>query len=75
MNAAKLAEEIGNLRYKADYGFECGKPFYQTLSQGDLRAILSALESRGFSLVHERQPHLESPSICSGGQRQHEAAR
>jgi len=74
MDAAKLAREIGNLRYKAEYGFEFGEPFYQTLSQGDLRAILTALNRRGFSVVHDRRGDVDSPSICDDGHEEDQAA-
>ena len=65
MDIAKLANEIGNLRYQTAYQFDFGKPFHQTLSEGDLRGVLAALESRGFKVVHNRQPHVESPSLYS----------
>jgi hypothetical protein len=65
MNIAKLANEIGSLRYEAEYRFESGEPFYQTLSKGDLRGVLAALERRGFVIVHDQRAHMESPSIFS----------
>jgi len=73
MDIAKLASEIGNLRYQTDYRFDFGKPFHQTLSEGDLRGVLAALESRGFSLVRDREPHMESPSLCSDEHQENEA--
>jgi hypothetical protein len=40
MDIARLAEHIGNLRYEAEYRFESGAPYYQTLREGDVRGIL-----------------------------------
>jgi hypothetical protein len=67
MDVEKLASEIGELRYKAEHHFEFGQPFYETLSEGDLRGVLVALETRGFTLVCTQQPNMESPSICNEG--------
>jgi hypothetical protein len=68
MNIAKLADEIGALRYKAEYRFQSGQPFYATLSKGDLRGVLQALEDRGYAVV----PHVESPSLHNETRSEHE---
>jgi hypothetical protein len=70
MDTAKLADEIGALRYKAEYRFQSGQPFYATLSKGDLRGILQALADRGYAVV----PHVESPSLRHEGHPEHETA-
>lgn len=65
MDVAKLAKDIGNLRYEAEYRFESGTPYYQTLREGDLRGILIALRDRGFTISHDNEGHVESPSISA----------
>lgn len=68
MDVTKLADEIGALRYKSEYRFQFGQPFYATLSKGDLHGVLQALEDRGFTLV----PHVESPSLHNERYPEHE---
>jgi hypothetical protein len=65
MDVAKLAKDIGNLRYETEYRFESGTPYYQTLREGDLRGILIALRDRGFTISHDNEGHVESPSISA----------
>jgi hypothetical protein len=65
MDIAKLAKDIGNLRYETEYRFESGAPCYQTLREGDVRGILIALRDRGFTISRENNAHVESPPICA----------
>src|ERR1700729_598338 len=61
MDIARLAKDIGNLRYEAEYRFESGAPYYQTLREGDVRGILIALRDRGYTISRENEAHVESP--------------
>jgi hypothetical protein len=72
MDTAKLANDIGTLRYETEYRFESGAPCLQTLREGDLRGILIALRDRGFTISRQNQAHVESPPICAveDGERQ-----
>jgi hypothetical protein len=63
MDIAKLAKDIGTLRYETEYRFESGMPCYQTLREGDVRGILIALQDRGFTISRENEVHVESPPI------------
>ncbi|HSZ67964.1 MAG TPA: hypothetical protein VK825_17285 [Xanthobacteraceae bacterium] len=63
MDIAKLAKDIGNLRYETEYRFESGTPCYQTLREGNVRGILIALRDRGFTISQENEAHVESPPI------------
>ena len=65
MDIAKLAKDIGNLRYETEYRFESGAPCYQTLREGDVRGIIIALRDRGFTISQENNAHVESPPICA----------
>jgi hypothetical protein len=65
MDIAKLVKDIGDLRYEAEYRFESGAPYYQTLREGELRGILIALRDRGFTISRENEAHVESPSISA----------
>ena len=65
MDTAKLAKDIGKLRYETEYRFESGAPCYQTLREGDVRGILVALRERGFTISRESQAQSESPPICA----------
>ena len=64
-DTAKLAKEIGDLQYETEYRFESGMQCFQTLREGDLRGILSALRDRGFAISRENTTHVASPSICT----------
>ena len=72
MDTAKLANDIGTLRYETEYRFESGAPCYQTLREGDIRGILIALRDRGFTISRQDQAHVESPPLCAteDGERQ-----
>ena len=61
MDIARLAKDIGNLRYEAEYRFESGTPCYQTLREGNVRGILIALRDRGYTISRENEAHVESP--------------
>jgi hypothetical protein len=63
MDIAKLAKDIGTLRYETEYRFESGMPCYQTQREGDVRGILIALQDRGFTISLEDEVHVESPPI------------
>ena len=63
MDTAKLAKDIGTLRYETEYRFESGAPCHQTLREGDIRGILVALRDRGFMISHQDQAHVELPAI------------
>ena len=65
MDIAKLVKDIGDLRYEAEYRFEFGAPYYQTLREGELRGILIALRDRGFTISRDNEAHVESPSISA----------
>ncbi|MGA7429778.1 MAG: hypothetical protein WBQ24_00330 [Xanthobacteraceae bacterium] len=65
MDIAKLVKDIGDLRYEAEYRFESGAPYYQTLREGELRGILIALRDRGFTISRDNEAHVESPSISA----------
>lgn len=65
MDIAKLAKDIGNLRYETEYRFESGTPCSQTLREGDIRGILTALRDRGFTISRENEARVESPPICA----------
>lgn len=65
MDTAKIAKDIGTLRYETEYRFESGAPCHQTLREGDIRGILVALRDRGFMISHQDQVHVESPAICA----------
>ncbi|MGC1446941.1 MAG: hypothetical protein WA837_15865 [Xanthobacteraceae bacterium] len=65
MDIAKLVKDIGDLRYEAEYRFESGAPYYQTLREGELRGILIALYDRGFTISRDNEAHVESPSISA----------
>lgn len=65
MDIAKLAKEIGDLRYETEYRFESGMQCFQTMREGDLRGILSALRDRGFAISRDNETRVESPSICA----------
>lgn len=59
MDIAKLVKDIGDLRYEAEYRFEFGAPYYQTLREGELRGILIALRDRGFTISRDNEAHVE----------------
>ena len=65
MDIAKLVKDIGDLRYEAEYRFESGAPYYQTLREGELRGILIALRDRGFTISRDNEAHVKSPSISA----------
>jgi hypothetical protein len=69
MDTAKLANDIGTLRYETEYRFESGAPCYQTLREGDIRGILVALRDRGFTISRQEraqdQAHVEAPPLCA----------
>ena len=62
---ARLADEIGTLRYTTEYRFESGAPYWQTLRAADIRGILVALHDRGFVVCRDNEVHVEAPSICA----------
>ena len=70
MDIAKLAKDIGSLRYETEYRFEFGAPCYQTLGEGDVRGILTALRDRGFTISLDDDPHVDSPPICGAEDRE-----
>ncbi|MGA9949097.1 MAG: hypothetical protein WBQ24_12655 [Xanthobacteraceae bacterium] len=63
MDIAKLAKDIGTLRYETEYRFESGARCYQALCEGDGRGILVALRDRGVTITRENEVHVESPPI------------
>ena len=63
MDIAKLAKDIGTLRYETEYRFKFGAPCYQTLCEGDVRGILMALRDRGVTISRESEVHVELPPI------------
>jgi hypothetical protein len=65
VDIAKLAKDIGTLRYETEYRFESGAPCYQTLREGDVRGILTALRDRGFTISLDNHTRVDSPPICA----------
>jgi hypothetical protein len=65
MDITKLAKDIGNLQYETEYRFESGASCYQTLREGDVRGILTALRDRGFTISRTGESHVDSPSIAA----------
>jgi len=74
MDTAKLAKDIGKLRYETEYRFESGAPCYQTLREGDIRGILAALRERGFIISRQNQAYIESPPICAAEESERQTA-
>jgi hypothetical protein len=74
MDIAKLAKDIGNLRYETEYRFESGASCFQTLREGDVRGMLIALRDRGYTVSRASEAHVESPPIVAAEESQQQTA-
>jgi hypothetical protein len=75
MDIEKLAEELAGLQYDTLYRFENGTAFHSRLSRGDAFGLLLALRQRGYAVVREAPPHVESPTLCDGARVEEESTR
>jgi hypothetical protein len=63
MDINALARELENLKFEDGHSFESGVPFYEVLGLQRAEGLLRALEARGYRVVCEDHPHIDSPPI------------
>ena len=74
MDIEKLARKLSDLRYDTGYRFENGSVFHKRLSRIDLCAVLTELQERGYTILHNT-PHVESPLIYGPQHPENQQAR
>lgn len=63
VDIGKLARELADLGYESGYRFENGMPYSERLSEEGVRAVLSRLQERGYAIVQDHPPEMESPAL------------
>lgn len=74
MDVANLAKELADLQYETGYRFENGQAFRARLSEAEAAGLLAALRQRGYAVVRDTPPHVDSPRLYAGGRLEHEQA-
>ena len=75
MDIGKLARELADLGYDSGYRFENGMPFCERLTEEGVRAVLGRLQERGYEVIRESPPKVESPALFGADASSREPAR